>query len=279
MNFNILICTIDDGIKGLDLVVEPQNDQLEYVISHQLTDRSHTMIPKSLIQRKDIKITQIYGRGLSRNRNNAILWSSGDIALIADDDVQYIPEAFNTISSLFSNNYELDVACFKIKTLDNEPEYKLYPAKEYWLNAGILHYVSSIEIAFRIRSIKEKKIFFDERFGLGSKRIPAGEESVFIYDCIKAGLNVKYFPIYIVKHPFKPETLCLNRFNSKQNKIAGAVNARIYGWKSVFIDAYITTINIFALIANKRNPLRFLYERLNSAFYILITDRKNMESS
>ena len=53
-----------------------------------------------------------------------------------------------------------------------------------------------------IQKIKDKRLAFDERFGLGTK-LKRGEEEIFIQDLIKNGLWGVFYPIYIVKHPFE----------------------------------------------------------------------------
>lgn len=114
--------------------------------------------------------------------------------------MEFIDGAFERIINKFENDSSLELATFKIKT-EGGMEYKNYPEEEYNLMEN-KHWVSSIEIAFKTKSIKSKNILFDERFGLGAI-IPMGEEQVFLNDCLNNGLNCKFFPEYIVKHPYE----------------------------------------------------------------------------
>ncbi len=271
LKINILICTIDDGIQNLYKMLEPFNEAVEYKISHQYRDEKFMSIPENL-RRKDVTISQIAGKGLSRNRNNALKMTDGDIAVIADDDVKYLPDSFKIITDTFINDTQLDVACFKIKTPDGETEFKAYPKVESVLKKHRHHYISSIEIAFRVESVKAKNILFDERFGLGSEKIPDAEEIVFIKDCIKSGIKVKFFPEYIVQHPFENSGRG-TPYSSTRNRVKGAYHARVLGWKAVPVAVAETLVRLPVLLINKRNPFVYLYERLNSIRYIFATEK------
>jgi hypothetical protein len=267
----ILIATIDAGItKVHDVLLEPQAG-LKYIVSHQVTAEAHREIP-AVLRRKDLVISQIEGRGLSRNRNNAlnlIIPNSSDIVLLADDDVRYRPQYLQTVREAFAADPQLDMACFKIATPAGQPEYKDYSAEPYLLNRESRHYISSIEIAFRAGPVKEHGIIFDERFGLGSEIVPSGEEAVFIYDCIRAGLRVKYIPAYAVEHEYLSATKTLGNFTAERNVFKGAYDARRYGWRAYPAAFYDLLWLGPQLRASGRTNLAYLRERLCGARYIL----------
>lgn len=273
MTIYILISTIDSGINQAKKILQKEQEGIKYIISHQYRDEQYKRIPE-VLYRSDVIISQIPGAGLSRSRNHALQLAEGDIALIADDDVGILPDAFDIIRNVFSSDEAIDVACFKIRTPQGSPEYKDYFPYACKIDKKPPHYLSSIEIALRPKAVKAKNIKFDERFGLGGLRYPSGEEEVFIQDCIKAGLNVWYFPYYTVTHPFDSSTKSKNIFHPERNELLGALHARIYGWKAVpkaCLDAFLL---IPRLIAMRRNPIRYLYERLKGIFFIFATSFK-----
>jgi glycosyltransferase involved in cell wall biosynthesis len=272
MNLNILICTIDEGIKKVNKILHPLRSDVKYIVSHQYRDEKHKFVPKEL-QREDVIVSQIPGVGLSRNRNNALRLADGDIALIADDDVSYLPNAFEEIKKVFHVHPDLDVALFKIKTPEGEPEYKKYPEHSYSLtHRGKKHSISSIEMTFRINPIKQHKILFDERFGLGSDKIFSGEEAVFINDCIKKKLNVNYLPIFIVHHPYLSSTKTDMPNVDYESFKWGARAARTEGWMSIFSTLHKFVRLTPSYFLRKRNPLRFLYYRMKGVLYIFKTN-------
>ena len=49
-------------------------------------------------------VSQIPGKGLTKSRNNAIQNATGDIGVIADDDVKYTNEYFNAILEVYEHD-------------------------------------------------------------------------------------------------------------------------------------------------------------------------------
>jgi len=272
LKINILICTIDDGIQNVYKMLEPFNEAVEYKISHQYRNEKYKLTPENLI-RKDVSISQIAGMGLSRNRNNALKMANGDIAVIADDDVKYLQNSFEIIMDTFIMDPKLDVTCFKIKTPENETPYKNYPTQSYRLKKRKHHPISSIEIAFRVKSIKEKNILFDERFGLGSSFLPAGEESVFINDCIAMGLKVVYFPYYIINHSLSSTVNKLSVVDPLRSKLAAAFDAYAQPYLSIF-KVFLRTIKYLPdFMRYKKSPFKFLFAGLSGVFIVLFSKK------
>ena len=210
------------------------------------------------------------GKGVTKSRNNAIRLAEGDVGLFSDDDVTYKNEYFDNVINAFTEKPSLDVAIFKIKTPEGEPEYKNYQELAYRLEKPFS--VGTIQIAFRREKIQKKKLFFDERFGAGQPLIIGSDEKIFIYDCIKAGLNVWFYPEYIVCHPFLSTVKEIPRFHKTKVSVAGAVDARINGWKSI-PKALGGTIKLIPdLLREKKNPIVYFFQRITAALYILTTN-------
>lgn len=270
MIINLLVATIDEGLKEVKgLLLEPRPD-VRYIVAHQVSGASYRAIPEEL-KREDVTVIQQEGRGLARNRNQALRLADGDIALLADDDARYSKENLDVLKSVFGSNEGPDVACFKIATPPGEAQYKDYAAHSYDLRRESHHYTSSLEIAFRPAVIRANKIAFDERFGLGSELISSGEEAVFIYDCIRAGLKVEYFPHYVVTHPATSSVSTLGEYSRERVLFKGAYDARRYGWPAIpaaFIDTMKLRRRLKAAGITKSAYLR---NRLRGAFYILTT--------
>ncbi len=194
MTLDILICTIDEGIKNIPKILIPKEECIRYTISMQYTDESYfAMIPDILRTRDDITLTMLQGKGLSRNRNNAIAHAKGDILLMADDDNRYTSEQLHTIIDTHTYETEADVILFRSNLNKYFPD-KVESYQKAFTNG---YYPSSVEMTFK----NKIGITFNERFGLGSGMFCAGEESIFIKDCIDDGLNVILVPQTIVETP------------------------------------------------------------------------------
>ena len=268
MKLSVLVSTLDAGINRVEAVLLGPLPNVNYIVSHQVTADQYRIIPPEL-KREDVLLKQIEGRGMSRNRNSTLNLADGDIAILADDDVRYKPHYFQTVIEAFIADPQLDVACFKIATLPGEPEYKDYFPQPYSLNNESHHYISSIEIAVRLSSIRNKGVTFNEHFGLGSPFVQFGEEAVFIFDCVKGGLNVKYIPEYAVEHSSTSAATKQPEFGEVRVIFKGAYDAHRYGWKAVpaaILDALRLKRK---LKASGKSPLLYLRERLRGASYIL----------
>lgn len=268
MHLNILISTYNNRINMVKDVILNYRDDVSYIVSHQYTDEKYKIIPQ-VLYRKDIFISQIEGKGVTKSRNNVIRLANADIGLFSDDDVTYTNDYFDTVLNSFRNNPNLDLALFKIKTPDGFPEYKKYPDAALRLRK-LPFSVGTIEIAIKIKKIKEFGVLFDERFGAGQPLLIGSDESIFVYDCIRKGLNCWFFPNYIVNHPFESTIKLIPKYDIRRTYVSGAADARMYGWLSVPRTFLATIKHIPQLIKNKKNPFIYISERLNAVFYILL---------
>lgn len=276
MKLTILISTLNSGIHQVSKIFLDPLDYVHYTVVHQVTDARHR-VASDFFSRSDVSLISSDSVGLSRSRNIAMSHARGDIALFADDDVRYEESYFREIIQIYQKDPSLHVACFKIKTDRGEPEYKKYPEVPLQLTDKPPHFISSIEVSFRIDTIKKHQIHFDERFGLGSGLIPGGEEGLFIHDCLKNNLKIGYFPFYIVEHPYQSSTKAPGN-NARILTMMGAVEARKRGVGSLFHTFKLTIYKLPEFYRERKNPLWYLFYRLKGNFIILTKKNKNVHS-
>lgn len=196
MTLQLLICTINEGIRRIPGMLLPKRDDVKYLISWQQTGTINVNLPEGLADRDDVEVTMLAGRGLAANRNNALRHATGDILLLADDDSTYKPEYFDLVLKTFRRYIHADIICFR--AIDREGNFLKRYSSEPWTYAKRPRgtHVSSVEIAFR-RSTSLP--FFDERFGLGSKYLACGEEEIFLHDAFNGGKKIIFIPETIVE--------------------------------------------------------------------------------
>lgn len=231
MTLDILICTIGEGIRNVpDMLLAPRND-VRYVVSWQVDNPSveqFSFLTEAFSTRRDVEVYTLEGKGLSRNRNNALEHAGSDICMIADDDCKYTDSQIDTIIKTYERSMGADLICFEAIASDGTP-LKKYPneSMEYSDAVRSGYYPSSVEITFR-RSAVVGRIEFNELFGLGSAHLNCGEESVFLHDALRKGLVAV----------FVPEVICTTstdttgiRFLSdiKAQRSKGAVFRYVYG--------------------------------------------------
>ncbi len=187
MTLELQICTIDEGIYKLRdalSAIQPRPD-VHYLVSWQHTTPEAPPVPAWLEERSDVEVITLAGRGLCRNRNHALRHalhrslpdSSELIVKISDDDERWTPAHFDAILDTYRRHPEYDIVHFQA-----QGKQKTYPPR----------FVSSWELTLRLSRLGALR--FDERFGLGSPQLNAGEETVLLHDAVRQGLSVHYVP-------------------------------------------------------------------------------------
>ena len=134
-------------------------------------------------------------RGISKSRNRAIKESSADICIICDDDLIYKADCQEKIKKAYELIPEADIIVF---CFESKKYKKKYPKKIKKINYLSSMRIHSIQLTFKRESILENNLFFDEAFGTGSAVYQQGEENIFLFDCLKKGLNIYFVPQFIV---------------------------------------------------------------------------------
>lgn len=198
-------------------LIKKMNITTEAVIIDQCGINNFSSFEMNGIKVKYIQSDEV---GLSRSRNKALM-HAGDkgICLIADDDLIYVDNYEELVKDAFDKNPEYDIIAFQVEGINRF--FKSYHGKSRKLNYITSLKVSSVEIAFRIDKIKQKGIKFNELFGSGSI-YRMGEENIFLYDCLRNGLKIKYIPVKLADL-FIGDSTWFDGFNYKYFFDKGAV--------------------------------------------------------
>lgn len=228
MKLELIVATMNRNIEtAIQEITEGNKINSNCLIINQIDDE----IKKKYIKRDKSTVITYREKGLSKSRNRGLENTNAEIGLISDDDVKYLKGYEQVIEKAFDENPDADIITFKIETPQGD-EFKKYGLTQFKHTKKSILKVSSIEIAFRTKSIKENNIEFDERFGLGAK-YNSGEENIFLMDSINKGLNIKYIPEIIGIHPKESsgKVLDLKGIYSK-----GALFYRLFGYKAIILN-------------------------------------------
>lgn len=188
MKLQVLVSTMHQNNY---IIIEEMNIKSDAVIINQCDIESIQMFK---FNDATIKWIDSKDRGLSVSRNMALKNSDSDICLLADDDLVYLPDYEATIVSQFEKYPDADIIAFQVQGI--ERKFKNYHPRYRSINFLTSMKISSVEIAFRLDSIKKNNILFNNLFGSGSKYF-MGEEGIFLSECLKHGLKIIYVPIKI----------------------------------------------------------------------------------
>ena len=195
----ILISTNDAGALGrIASAMPPKEEGVSYLSGWQKSE-GHK-VPQALAGRDDVRILRNPGTGLSQNRNFALDHASGDILLLADDDLIYTEGAFSRIREIFAASPGLDIATFRYECSDGSIE-KIYPLSQVRLGRNLPkgYYVTSFEIAVR-RLGRSGHLRFNPDFGLGATVLGCGEEEIYLHSALRLDHEVEFFPLTICVH-------------------------------------------------------------------------------
>lgn len=169
-----------------------------------------------------VKAFNSFEKGLSNSRNLAIEKASGDICLLADDDVVYVEGFQDIILSAFQKNKDADIITFQM--MDDEGNLFRDYQDITKHNESTIHTANSVVIAFKLQSVKDK-VMFNPHFGLGAQ-FEVADEYVFLRNALRAGLTIYFEPQVILKHP---------KFSSGQDV---ASDRLIYGRSALYYKYY-----------------------------------------
>ena len=198
MTLEVQICTYGlDGLQRAAQMTLPAVDGVRYRICMQNPDGLAVELPEAL-RRPDVDFFQHATRGLSLNRNAALDRAEADIILIADDDLHYTAAGLQAVIDTFAADPALDFATFKFDC----PTVKPYPKQSIKLSVHreLRYAPCSIEIAIRRKSLPDS-IRFSPQAGVGAPVFSCAEENLFLQRLLLHGLNGRFFPIIICRHP------------------------------------------------------------------------------
>ena len=183
-SFEVLLSTVDQNDLRL---VEKMNIQSSVVIIDQC---GREKVQEVRMNGHSVRYIGTAQKGLSKSRNMAIQNARADICLLSDDDVVYVDGYRDLICEAFSKHPDDHILAFQLEGIDRV--FKRYKKKERRVGFFSSMKLSSVEIAFR-REAVAGHIVFDERFGAGAA-FKSGEENIFLAECLKKGLKIRYIP-------------------------------------------------------------------------------------
>jgi len=252
---DILISTKNDRLFNLQNLFF-NNDNVIYVIIHQISNVSINSKYIEFIDHNSkfykIRYYPVHELGLSKSRKLAISKAQSDLCIIADDDIIYKENFYNTVLNSFEKFPQADIITFQAELSDLKL-LKDYKNEAYWHNQRTIMKVTSFEIAFRRKKLLEKKLMFDENFGLGSK-YPGGEENIFLLDALRKGLKILYIPSVIIIHP---NLTSGSIYNETMVVGKGAMFARMFGYFAFAFD-FLFAIKKYNEYKNKMKFMLFL---------------------
>ncbi|WP_346355420.1 glycosyltransferase [Azotosporobacter soli] len=182
MKIEVLVATMHQ--KNLALA-KKMNIKTDAIIINQCDGHSYQ---EERYKDTCIKMYSFAERGVGKSRNNALMRSTADICVMADDDVVYLDDYEEIVRAAFQRNPKADMIMFNVpsanKERDNIKIKKNCRVRFY----NCLKY-GTFNIAFRREAVLKANVYFSLLFG-GGAAYGAGEDSLFIAECLDRGLVI-----------------------------------------------------------------------------------------
>ena len=191
-------------------LLEKMNIQSDVVIANQGSENKYEECEYHGYRVKMITTTT---RGVGLNRNIALLYSSADILLFADDDVTYNDGYAEEIVKAFEEKPKAQAIIFGLAYSKNGEIYSVAKLK----NKRVRIYNSlkhgAARMAIRRETYLKKHLLFSQLFG-GGCMYSCGEDSLFILDMIKQECKV-YTNGYVLGKTAKDTSSWFQGYNEK----------------------------------------------------------------
>lgn len=133
-------------------------------------------------------------RGVGINRNHVLMRAQGDVCVLADDDMIFLPDYEMNVRAWFDKLPDADILIFNLE--GGKKRYKNKEVKKITLlNYGKF---GTARLAFRTRSIRFSGLQFHTMFG-GGCEFSCGEDTLFLHSCLKSGLTIYGVPDTIAR--------------------------------------------------------------------------------
>ena len=141
-----------------------------------------------------IKTITMHDKGVGLSRNTALENATAEIIQFGDDDIVYDAGYVNRVLEEFDAHPEADVLLFNVQQQPGRETYHNEDFKKVsWYNYGRY---PAYAICARRQKIVDSGVKYSLLFGGGAPYMN-GEDSLFLHDLLKAGLNIYRTPVDI----------------------------------------------------------------------------------
>lgn len=135
-----------------------------------------------------IKWLSLKERGVGLSRNTALMRSTADVVVFADDDVVYCDNYFLQIEQSFEKHPNSDLIVYNLESLNSQRPI-IHTKKDHKICLFNCFKFGTFQMAVKTTSIRKNNICFSLLFG-GGAIYSAGEDSLFIYNALHSKMRV-----------------------------------------------------------------------------------------
>lgn len=188
MTLQILVSAMFQKPKEL---IQKMNLSSDAIIINQCDEYNYEEV---LEKEHKIRFFNMAERGVGLSRNNALLRADHTISLFSDDDIVYEEGYEKKVLDAFEKYPHADVLLFNVHVSAERRTYFIEKSgRVRWYNCGRY---PAYSIAVKTEAVQKNNVTFSLLFGGGAK-YSAGEDSLFLKDCLRKGLKIYKVPILL----------------------------------------------------------------------------------
>ena len=189
MRIQLLVATMMQEDHSL---LDKMNIQTDAIICNQ---GEHNKFEHFLWNGHQIDWLSFHERGVGLNRNNALMRADADIVLFADDDMVYEDGYADLVRRAYERLPDADIIIFNLKNRGDQRTITDQDRRVTWHN--YMRY-GAAQCSARLNKIRLNGISFNLCFGGGAK-YSYGEDTLFLTQCLKAGLKIYHAQDFIAE--------------------------------------------------------------------------------
>ena len=212
--------------KDTSFLPEKMNIQTDAVIVNQFPGEKGTSADICTDYKGcTLKVLERYEKGVGLSRNTALEASEAEIIQFGDDDIVYDDNYPQKVLEEFDRHKEADMLLFNVKAQEGrETSWNDDYSRINWKNYGRY---PAYAIFARRKTLLDSGVRFSLLFGGGAPYMN-GEDSLFLHDCLKAGLNI-YRTTVSVGHEVSGESTWFKGYTEKFFFDRGVLYHFLYG--------------------------------------------------
>lgn len=219
MKIQLLVSAVDKDAAALigqmnirtDAVIVNQCDRYDY---EEIENHGHK-----------VQVFSMSERGVGLSRNTALLHASGDICVFSDEDIVLKEDYESLIQSTYEELPDADMILVNVQVA---------PARRTYWNEDV-HKISrrnygrypAYSITAKRDALLKANVHYSLLFG-GGARYSNGEDSLFLRDCLKAGLKI-YSHTVCIGEETERESTWFSGYHEKFFKDRGVLYHYLYG--------------------------------------------------
>lgn len=188
MKMQVLVSAVD---KDAGKLYEKMNIDADAVIVNQCGGYGYEEFEEG---RCRIQCFSMKERGVGLSRNTALMHADADICLFSDEDIVFADGLCEAVRKAYMQYPDADMILFNVKVAPARRTYWNEKAKRIrWYNYGRY---PAYSISGKLDLLRRANVNFSLLFGGGAK-YSNGEDSLFLKDCLRAGLRIYSVPVCI----------------------------------------------------------------------------------